>query len=158
MVLGTDASHESPALAVLVEDEGLQVVPLGELHRHTVIQDEHLLNPPGSLGVGRRPGKLGEGRLGEVSEERLERRGEMGLISLMAQGDKWDDLGDGFRLYGHVAERNLEVLPGHGLPLAGDGSKEKEQQQEYSRPGLFSSWTDSEMSEKGLLHGSIHPT
>ena len=157
MVLRTDASHESPALAVLAEEEGLQVVPLGQLHRHEIIQDKHLLNPPGPLGVGRRPGELGEGRFGEIGEERLERRGEMGLVSLMAQGDERDDLGDGFRLYGHVPEANLEALPARGLLPARDGSEEKEQQQECSHPRLSSNWTNGGMSEQRFLHGSIHP-
>jgi len=158
MILRTDASHESPALAVLAEEEGLEVVPLGQLHRHEIIQDEHLLNPPSSLGVGRCPGELGEGRLGEIGEETLERRGEMGLVSLMAQGDKWDDLGDCFRLYGHVTERNLEALPASGLLPARDGSEEKNQQQVCSHPRLASTWTEGEMSERRFLHRLIHPT
>jgi hypothetical protein len=64
MVLGTDASHESPAAAVLAEEKGLQVVALGQLHCHAIIQDEHLFNLPASLRVGRRPSELRRGRLG----------------------------------------------------------------------------------------------
>jgi hypothetical protein len=157
MILRTDASHESPAPAVLAEEEGFQVVPLSQLHRHEIIQDEHLFKPPSSLGMGRCPGELSEGRLGEIAEETLERRGEMGLVSLMAQGDEGDDLGDCFRLYGHVTERNLDALPASGLLPARDGSEEKKQQQVCSHPRLSTTWTEGEMSARRFLHRLIHP-
>jgi len=134
MVLGADASNEPPASAVLGEDEGLQVVPLAELHRHAIIQDEYLVDLPGSLGMGRRPGELGRGCLGQIGEERFESRGETGLIGLVAHGYEGDDLRNGVGLCRCFAERDLEALLASRLTATGDGNDEGNRKQNGSCP------------------------
>jgi hypothetical protein len=119
---------------MLGEDEGLKVVPLAKLHGHAIIQDEHLLDLPGSLGMGRCPGELGRGRLGQIGEERFERRGETGLIGLVAHGYKRDDLGDGVSFCRRVAERDLEALLASRFPATGGGKGEGNREQNCSCP------------------------